>query len=449
MSNAYDVIVFGSGVAGGVAARSLKTSGKSVAVIDPGPLGGTCPLRGCEPKKVMYDAVETLVRTRNQDGNGLFGDEPDLDWQQLVRFKNTFVHPVPGHVEKDFHSRGIDLFKSKGRFLDQDTVDVDGRRLTADAFIIATGAMARPLDFPGAEYLLSNDQFFDLQALPWTMLIIGGGYIAFEFAHLAARLGVEVELVVRSDRCLKYFDPDLVDLLVDHSKQYGIHIAFQAPPQRVEKTDRGLRLMTGEGRVHREVDLILHGAGRIPNLEGLNLEAAGIKETGKGLEVDPYLRSRDNPKIFGAGDVVPQGPQLTPVALMEAELLANNLAGNDDQEVDYSGIPSVLFTHPMLARTGFLEAECREQGLDFEKRFVDASKWASYQRIGEKPAAVKLLWEKQTGRILGAHMLGHGADEVINIFSLAIQKAIARKDLIDVVWSYPSFGYDVIRHVLV
>ncbi len=297
--------------------------------------------------------------------------------------------------------------------------------------------------------MLTNYQFFDLQALPSSMLIIGGGYIGFEFAHLAVRLGVEVELVIRSDRCLKYFDPDLVDQLVDHSRHLGIGIYFQAPPQRIEKTEGRLRLIAGEGRVNREADLMLHGAGRIPALEELGLEAAGIQASGHGIPVDSYLRSRDNPKVFAAGDVVTQGPQLTPVALMEAELVARNIAGGTPRKVDYSGIPSVLFTHPMMARTGLLERECREQGIDYEQRFVDASKWASYQRIGENPAAVKLLWEKRTGRILGAHILGNGADEVINIFALAIQKGISRKDLIDTVWSYPSFGYDVIRHVLV
>lgn len=443
----YDAIVLGSGVAGGVVARRLNEAGRTVALLDPGPLGGTCPLRGCEPKKVLFDAVETLVRARNQQGHGLTGG-PQLIWSELVRFKNRFVDPVPDQVRRDLEDRGIDWFRAPGRFVEPDVLEAGSERLRAEHIVIGTGAVSRPLSFPGSDHVTESHAFFDLEALPRRMAVIGGGYIAFEFAHLAARAGTRVDLVVRSGRCLKYFDPELVDGLLQKSRDLGIHVHFNAPMDRIDPAEGALRVRAGDGAVDLEADLVLHGAGRVPALDGLDLEAGGVDTGEGGIALDDRLQSVSNPRVYAVGDVNATGPQLTPVALMEAEVVARNILEGRGETADYSGIPSVLFTHPVLTRAGLLEAECDTLGIPCEKRFEDASQWASTKRLGEDTAWVKLLIQPEDGRILGAHVMGPHAEEVINVFALAVRTRIPRSELGRVVWAYPSFIYDTVRHVL-
>jgi len=443
----YDAIVFGSGVAGGVASRRLRESGLDVALLEPGPLGGTCPLRGCEPKKTLFDVVESMERCRMHRGLGLSGT-PELDWGELVRFKNGFTDPVHEQVRADLEDRGIDWIRAPGRFLDPGAVEAEGERLAAGTFVVATGAVPRPLSFPGADHVTDSSAFFDLEKLPGRMAVIGGGYIAFEFAHLAARAGTGVDILVRSGRCLKYFDPELVDLLVDRSEALGIRIHHHVPMDRIEREGGSFRVLAGDGSREVRSDLVLHGAGRVPALAGLDLEAGGVETGERGIALNERLQSVSNPRVYAAGDVNATGPQLTPVALMEAEAVTRDILEGSAEPPDYSGIPSVLFTHPVLARTGLLETECEELGIPYEKRFVDASQWASVKRLGEETAAVKILIQPGDGRILGAHVLGPHAEEVINVFAMAVRKRIPRRDLGDVVWAYPSFVYDTVRHVL-
>lgn len=447
MSRTYDTIVLGSGVAGGVAARRLKDEGMSVAMVDPGPLGGTCPLRGCEPKKVLFDAVDAMVRSTHHSGHGLQGN-PDLNWQELILFKNTFTEPVPGHIEKDLARRGIDLFPEQGRFVSSNTIQAGEQQITGDRIVICTGATSRPLEFAGAEHITPSHQFFDLHSLPKRMVVIGGGYIAFEFAHLANRAGVQVELLVRSDWCLKAFDSDLVRILVQYSQDLGIGIHFNAPVDHIHKHNTGYLVSARGGEVNIETDLVLHGAGRIPHVDGLDCHKGEVEVSDKGIVVNEYLQSVSNPLVYAAGDVVATGPQLTPVALMEAEVVVSNILRHGPVHIDYTGIPSILFTHPVMARAGRLESECVEHGLEYTVHWADASSWTSYQRLGEHVAAIKILTHPQTDEVLGAHILGRNAEEVVNILALAIQQGISRTKLVQTVWSYPSFVYDTIRHVL-
>ena len=447
MVHDYDAVVLGSGVAGGVAARKLKDQGLNVAMVEPGLLGGTCPLRGCEPKKVLFDAVDAVIRSRNQSGQGLFG-EPSLDWQELVGFKNSFTDPIPSKIGKDLSRRSIDLFTGQGRFAAPDMVEAGDDRLRGRHVIICTGATSRPLDFPGAEHVTPSHGFFDLKELPRRLVVIGGGYIAFEFAHLAVRTGVEVTLLVRSDRCLKSFDPHLVEMLVKDSRRLGIDIHFNAPVDRIDKQGRSFLVSAGDGAVRIEADLVLHGAGRVPNVDGMDCDQGQVQVSEKGIEVNEHLQSVSNPRVYAAGDVIEIGPQLTPVALMEAEIVAQNVLQEGSVKVDYTGMPSILFTHPVMARAGRLEEECRSEGIGIEVHWADASRWASFQRLGERLAAVKVLTRSGTDELLGAHVLGRHAEEAINVFALALQQGIPRHDLVKTVWAYPSLGYDLVRHVL-
>jgi glutathione reductase (NADPH) len=280
------------------------------------------------------------------------------------------------------------------------------------------------------------------------MVVIGGGYIGFEFAHFAVRAGVKVSLVVRSDWCLKAFDPDLVGMLIKDSQRLGIDILFNAPMDSIEKRGDQYLVSAGNGSVQIETDLVLHAAGRVPNVDGLDCSKGQVEISDQGIRVNEYLQSVSNPKVFAAGDVVATGPQLTPVALMEAEIIAQNVLQDRSVPVDYTGVPSIVFTHPVMARAGLLERECQAVGIPYAIRWEETSHWASYQRLGEGLAAAKILYHPETDAILGAHVLGVHSEEVINVFALAIQQGIPRKALIRTVCSYPSFLYDTIRHVL-
>lgn len=446
MQSEFDVVILGSGVAGGVAARKLRKAGLSVVLVEPGPFGGTCPLRGCEPKKVLFDALEPLVRCSNQSGQGLHGG-PSLNWDELRRFKDAFVQPVSEAVEEDLLKRGIEVVKGRGRFIGPRTVEADGMELTGSFIVVGTGAGPRKLDFPGAEHLLTSTGFFDLASLPDRLAVIGGGFIAFEFANFALRAGSSVDMLIRSDRCLKAFDSDLVAMLLKHLRYLGARIHFQAPIDEVRPHGEGFLVTAAQGRVEVSADLVLHGAGRVPNTDDLGLDRAGVRASELGIDVDAFMRSVSNQHVYAAGDVGVSGPKLTPVALMEAEILCEHILGNSPRGADYRAVPSVLFTHPVLGRTGALEEELRQEGIPYQRVLTDTSDWAAFQRIGEGTAGAKLLLDPDSGEILGAHFLGERAEEVVNLFGLAIERRIPLQELRRSVWSYPSFIYDAVRHL--
>ena len=442
----FDIIVLGSGVAGGVAARKLRKSGLSVALVEAGEFGGTCPLRGCEPKKVLFDALEPLVRSANQRGNGLQGG-PELNWTELRRFKDSFVQPISEAVKQDLQSRGIEVVQGRGRFTDAQVIEAGGKRFRGEFVVVGCGAKPRQLDFPGAELLTTSTGFFDLKALPASLAVIGGGYIAFEFAHFAARAGSSVDIMVRSDRCLKGFDPDLVARLEKHFARLGVRIHYDAPVDQIEPDNGQFRLTAREGALSLKVDLALHGAGRDPDIFDIGLDQAGVSFDRQGIEVDGYLRSVSNPRVFAAGDASAPGPKLTPVALMEAEVLSECILGKNPKPASYRAIPSVLFTHPVLARVGALEEELQQAEIAYQRVFEDTSGWAAFQRIGEDTAGAKILLDPDDGGILGAHFMGERAEEVANLFGLAMERGISLDELRRNVWSYPSYIYDAVRHL--
>jgi glutathione reductase (NADPH) len=445
----YEVIVIGSGVAGGVAARALRRAGLSVAVIEHGAFGGTCPLSGCEPKKVLFDIVDASIRARRAFGNGLEG-EVGIDWPALQRFKRTFTDPVPELVEQGFSELGIQTYRDRASFSGPRTVRLsDGRELTADKLVIATGAVPRPFSFPGAEHLATSEAFLELERLPERILFVGGGYISFEFAHAAARAGSRVEIIQRGDRCLKHFDPDLVDLLCRATHEIGISIHYHAPIFSIEKDGSDYAVRAGEnGGKHFATDLVVHGAGRVAAVDGLALDKGRVRGDQQGIVVNGHMQSVSNPDVYAAGDVTVQGQQLTPVALLEAETTVHNILHGNERTVDYTGVAGVLFTHPVLATVGHQEAELREQSIPYRATFKKTTDWAAYRRVGERAGGAKLLVHSEKNTLLGAHLLGHDSQEVVNIFAMAMRMGLTTDRLKEMVWAYPSFGYTILRHLL-
>ncbi|MEX2303301.1 MAG: NAD(P)/FAD-dependent oxidoreductase [Bryobacterales bacterium] len=373
-------------------------------------------------------------------------DELRLDWPGLMRFKSSFTEPVPESSERSFGKKGIATFHGTARFLDRSRIQVGDDTLEARRFVIASGARPAALGFPGEELLTTSTDFLELHELPRRIVFVGGGYISFEFAHVAARAGASATILHRSDRPLRGFDPDLVNRLVKATKDLGIEVKLSSPVKAIEKRDLSF-LVKGEseaGAFEIEADLVVHGAGRVPNVDRLDLFSAGVEANPRGVVVNEHLRSVSNPAVYAAGDAAAtDGPPLTPVAGMEGHVVASNLLKSDNRTADYTAVASVVFTIPPLAAVGLLDVDARKKGFRFHVQSGDTAQWYSSRRISEEISGYKVLVEEGSGRILGAHLLGVHSEELINLFSLAIRFGIKASDLKQMAYAYPSRASDV------
>lgn len=438
MRKNFDLVVLGTGTAGSVAASQCRSAGWEVAIVDSRPFGGTCALRGCDPKKVLVGATEAVDWVRRMKGNGIAADAVRIDWAALMRFKRTFVESTPSMKEKSFAKAGITALHGRARFVDATTIEVGDDVLVARHVLIATGAMPAPLGFPGEAHVIDSTQFLELEQLPKRIVFVGGGYVSLEFAHVAARAGAEVHIVHRGKRPLEQFDADLVGRLVDATRDLGIQFHLESEVRRIEKTEAGIRVVTSTGGAI-EADLAVHGAGRVPEIDDLALDKARVDRNRNGVTVNEYLQSVSNPAVYAAGDSAGTGaPKLTPVAGMDGHVAASNMLEGNHRRPDYTEVPSAVFTVPPLASVGLLEKAATEKGLAFDVRHEDMSGWYSARRVAMKHSAYKVLVEKVTGRILGAHVLGFDAEEVINVFAIAIRAKMTAADIKETIFAYPS-----------
>ena len=444
MERAYDLVVVGSGVTSAVASR-CREAGWSVAVVDRQPFGGTCALRGCVPKKILVGAAEAVNAARDLDGHGVPAGSLTIDWPALVAFKRSLIGETTARTERSWIQMGIALFHGVARFVGPTTLAVGDDRLTGRRVLVAAGSMPAPLPFPGAERVSTSDDFLDLPRMPARVLFIGGGYISFEFAHVAARAGAQVTVLHRGRRPLEAFDPDLVDQLVRRSRELGIRVELETEVRGIDEAAGGL-VVHGVRRgaeVRFEADLAVHGAGRVPEIAALDLDAAGVKREKRGIVVNDFLQSVSNPAVYAGGDAAANGPQLTPKADHDVAVLTENLLHGNTRPVRYDGIASAVFTIPPLAAAGLGEEAARAAGLKFRVNQQDMSGWFHTRRVGETAAGCKVLIEDGTDRILGAHLLGPHAEDVINLFALAIRLRIPARDLKDVLYAYPTSGSDI------
>ncbi len=446
MTKSYDLIVVGAGMAGVAAANKCASQGWGVAIVDALPYGGTCALRGCDPKKILRRGAEIIDGARLMRGKGIEDPALRINWPDLMTHKRGFTDPVPQNLERDLASHGVDTLHGQARFTDKTRVEIDGVSLEAGHFLIASGARPRPLEFPGNEHLIDSTDFLNLDTLPPRILFLGGGFISFEFAHIAARAGSSPVIIDRGERPLKGFDPDLVDLLVARGSEAGIDVRRSTSITGVEKCDNGYRVSVDRSGMAEtiECDLVVHGAGRTPDLQSLDLDVAGVEWGDRGVRVASHLQSTTNPTVYAAGDSADTpGLPLTPVAVFEGKVAASNMVNGTTRTPDYAGVPTAVFTIPELARVGLLEQQASERGPDIDVRYSNTSGWYSNYRIGETTAAAKILVDRTTDQVVGAHLLGPEYAELINILGLAMKLKLTTRQLKSMTAAYPTVGSDL------
>ncbi len=447
MEKEYDLIAVGTGEAGSAAAHMAASKGLKTAIVDFRKFGGTCALRGCDPKKVITGQASIIADYNRLLGKGMPGSGLKLDWQRLIGFKRTFTDPIPAEAEKRYEDEGIDIYHGKASFYDDKTISVEGSgNLVGKKILIATGSKPKNLDIPGQEHLITSERFMESEHLPESIIFVGGGYISFEFGHAAKRAGSNVTILHRDRLPLKGFDPDLVNMLVESTKKDGIDVQLDAEVIEIQKQRDSFRVTAMKEGVQQSftAGMVVHGAGRVPEIEELELKRGNVTVRDGGIAVDRHMRSVSNPRVYAAGDCVSEGMPLTPVAKIQGEAAGKNIIEGDKYEVDYSGIPTVVFSIPKLASVGIAKDSIRERD---EVVFKDKEGWYESRRLSYRYAASKIIIESGSGKIVGAHILGHGAEEVINFFALAIRLGLTRGQLEKVIYAYPSMSSEI-RYML-
>lgn len=434
----YDVLIIGSGAAGQTVAGACAKAGKSVAVVDRLPFGGTCALRGCIPKKVLYTGAETVARVSMLAGKGVRGS-CTIDWPALMAFKRTYTEPATHTIAGWMREAGIATLSGTARFSSANSVVVGDETIEAGAIVIATGAYPMPLGLEGEDAIASSTDFLELDEMPGRVAFIGGGYISFELAGIAHHAGAVATILHRSAQVLSGFDPQLSNQLADRYRALGIDVLTDAPVERVERTAAGFRVITPGGSL--DADLVVHGAGRVPALDDLDLDAGDVAYSRRGVTVDSHLRSTTNPAVWSVGDAADSGAPLTPVASVQGEVVAANILGGS-VEFDGSVTPSVLFSDPPMARVG-LDVQTARENARLEVRRFDMGGWLSQSRLGNDTAGAALVLDRETDALVGAHLLGEGVEELVNILAVAIKFEITMEQLRTVTWSYPTLAYEI------
>jgi len=435
----YDFVAIGGGNAGLTAASMAAAAGMRTALVDGGPIGGLCSLNGCNPKKALVRSTEVLDLIRHAEKFCIETGPVKIDWPRVIDRKESFTKPVTPASEASLKQQGIELLRAAPRFLEPHAMQVDGTNVEFGAALIATGSTPRPLKFPGCDFTKTSNDILALRKVPGELTIIGAGAIAFEFGQVFARLGSRVTILTPGKRALKEFDADLVDALLADCATLGITLVPEAGVQTVSRIGDKLRVEYQAGGEVRSLaaDFVLNAAGRVPSISELQLDQADVRFDRRGIMTNDFLRSVSNPDVFAAGDAHGR-LQLSPIASYEGRVVGRNLVENDAERVDYTSIPRALYTIPQLAMVGMTDDEARSSGREFSVFTNDMSGWKVYAIAGEAPACAKIIVEKGSAKILGAHLYNHSAADQIHLFALAIKFGISADDLRRMVYAYPT-----------
>lgn len=440
-----DVVIIGGGNAGMAVTVPTRQAGLSVTLIEARDLGGTCPNRGCTPKKVLVAAGHALDEIARAKTHHIAVGPPRLDWAKLIDREQEMIDGLPASFGKTLANRGVEVIAGRGAMVGPNTVAVDGRTFEAKHVVVATGSRPRSLPFPGALHMVISDDVLTERALPRDVVFVGAGVIGLEFSHVFARAGAKVTILEVLPGLLPAMDADATGHVRAECARLGIDVKTSAQVRRIDRVGERLRVAyEHEGREQTiEVDRVVNGAGRVADLDGIGLEAASVARDGARVRLDPYLRSASNPAVWVCGDAVWSSPQLSPIATYEGRLVGRNIVEGPKHAPDYAPIPSCVFTVPALAAVGLTEAQAKAKGMAVTAHVNDMADWFSALTYAETVAWSKVLVEDATDRIVGAHIVGHSGEELIHLFAFAMRFGITASQIRDTVFAFPTFAADV------
>jgi glutathione reductase (NADPH) len=442
-----DLLVMGGGSGGLAAARRAAEHGARVALVEPGRLGGTCVNLGCIPKKIMFNAAALAQELGDAPSYGFAVERAGFDWLLLKRARDAYVARLNGIYARNLELAGIEHVTGPARFTAARAVRVGDRELSAKHVLVAVGGRPRLPDIEGVELGITSDGFFELEALPKRVAIVGAGYIAVELAGILRALGAEVTLLLRNEQLLRRFDATLRESLMEEMTHAGIDILACKRLSRLERDpDARLALCSVEGERHSGYDTVLWAIGRAPNTDRIDIERSGIVTDAEGHVAVDEFQNTSVDRVYAVGDVTGRW-QLTPVAIAAGRRLADRLfGGQSDARLDYESIPTVVFSHPPLATVGLTEDEAHEiygqSGVKiYASRFV-----ALYHALTEhKPAAiVKLVCIGPQQKVVGVHAIGPGADEMLQGFAVALRMGATKADFDRTVAIHPTFAEELV-----
>lgn len=440
----YDVIILGGGNAGFGVSAIAQEAGKKIAFVEERDFGGTCPNRGCTPKKVLVAAGQALHDINLADAHGIEVSKPKLDWAKLIKREKNMISFIPDAMSKAAEKRG-DVYRGSAKFIGPNTIQVDDTVLEADNIVIATGSKPRALPIPGAELLITSDEILSEEKQPAEIIFIGGGVIAMEFSHVYARAGTKVTILEAMPHLLPRIDAEAVAVLQAETERLGVTVKTAVTVKEIAKANGRLQVTyEHEGKEYTaKADRIVNGAGRVANVDTLDLDAGDVKHEQNAVEVDEYLRSTSNPAVWVCGDALVTSPQLSPLATLEGQIVGRNIVHGPTETPDYSIVPSGIYTVPALSTVGLTEAEAKQAGLTVKVSTNDMTSWFSGKSYAESVAWAKVLVDEEQDKIVGAHLIGHHAEELIHLFALAMRHNIPATALKNDLFAFPTFSSDV------
>ncbi|GAA0208933.1 glutathione-disulfide reductase [Kangiella japonica] len=439
--NHYNFLAIGGGSGGIASANRASMHGAKSAIIESKALGGTCVNVGCVPKKAMWYGAQIAEAFKYAPDYGFNATEVDFKWSKLVESREAYISRIHQSYERNLGNNKVDVIEGYAKFVDKNTVEVNGERYTADHIVIATGGYPIIPEIPGAEYGIDSDGFFELQEQPKRAAVVGGGYIAVEIAGVFQALGTKTDLVVRKHKPLRDFDDILSDTLVDIMRDSGPQLHTHSVPKSVEKLDSGeLLLHLENGETIGPVDTIVWAIGRAPATKGLGLEHTNVTTNDDGfIKTDKYQNTTAK-GIYAIGDNTGR-LALTPVAIQAGRRLAERLFNNKENEfLDYTNVPTVVFSHPPIGTVGMTESEASETYGEENIKVYNSTFTAMYSALTQhrEPTKMKLVCAGPEERVVGIHGIGFGVDEILQGFAVALKMGATKADLDDTVAIHPT-----------